>query len=118
MVQGRSLLWCAHRFALFENALKALCATIWVDEWRRKRILQKTTPAGGWAAPRRRLSSGGVGPDVAGTSSATSTTSRASNGTITRRWVLFVGADRSSGQAMWWMTSVRTGRRGIAVAGL
>ena len=47
MVQGRSLLWCAHHFALFENALKALGATIRVDERRREPILQKTTPAGG-----------------------------------------------------------------------
>ena len=33
--QGGSLLWCAHHFALFENALKALGATIRVDERHR-----------------------------------------------------------------------------------
>jgi hypothetical protein len=47
MVQGRSVLWCAEHFALFENALKALDAIIRVDERRREPILQKTTPAGG-----------------------------------------------------------------------
>jgi|GEM_PF-918471 hypothetical protein len=46
MVQGRSVLWCAEHFTLFENALKALGATIGVDERRREPILQKT-PAGG-----------------------------------------------------------------------
>jgi len=35
MVQGRSLLWCPEHFALFEDALKALGATIRVDERRR-----------------------------------------------------------------------------------
>jgi hypothetical protein len=35
MVQGRSLRWCAHYFALFENALKALGDTIRVHERRR-----------------------------------------------------------------------------------
>lgn len=47
MVQGRSLRWCAHHFALFENALTALGATIGVDERRCDPILQKATPADG-----------------------------------------------------------------------
>ena len=47
MVQGHSVLWCAEHFTLFENALKALGATIGVDERRREPILQKTTPASG-----------------------------------------------------------------------
>jgi hypothetical protein len=35
LVQGRSLRWCAHHFALLENALNALGATIRVDQRRR-----------------------------------------------------------------------------------
>jgi len=33
--QGGSLLWCAHHFAFFEDALNASGATILVDERRR-----------------------------------------------------------------------------------
>ena len=32
MMQGGSLLWCAHHFAFFEHALDASGATILVDE--------------------------------------------------------------------------------------
>jgi hypothetical protein len=32
MMQGGSLLWCAHHFAFFEDALDAFGATILVDE--------------------------------------------------------------------------------------
>lgn len=32
MLQGGSLLWCAHHFAFFEDALDAFGATILVDE--------------------------------------------------------------------------------------
>src|SRR5665811_186948 len=35
MMQGGSLLWCAHHFAFFEDALNAFGATILVDERRR-----------------------------------------------------------------------------------
>jgi len=35
MTQGGSLLWCAHHFAFFEDALNAHGATILVDERRR-----------------------------------------------------------------------------------
>ena len=35
MMQGGSLLWCAHHFAVFEDALNAFGATILVDERRR-----------------------------------------------------------------------------------
>lgn len=35
MLQGGSLLWCAHHFAFFEDALNAFGATILVDERRR-----------------------------------------------------------------------------------
>ena len=35
MMQGGSLLWCAHHFAFFEEALNAHGATIVVDERRR-----------------------------------------------------------------------------------
>jgi hypothetical protein len=34
MMQGGSLLWCAHHFAFFEDALDAFGATILVDERR------------------------------------------------------------------------------------
>ena len=34
-MQGGSLLWCAHNFAFFEDALNAFGATILVDERRR-----------------------------------------------------------------------------------
>jgi hypothetical protein len=33
-MQGGSLLWCAHHFALFEDALKAFGVTVLVDERR------------------------------------------------------------------------------------
>jgi hypothetical protein len=32
MLQGGSLLWCAHHFAFFQDALNAFGATILVDE--------------------------------------------------------------------------------------
>jgi len=32
MMRGGSLLWCAHRFVFFEDALDALGATILVDQ--------------------------------------------------------------------------------------
>ena len=32
MMQGGSLLWCGHHFALFEDALNAVGATILIDE--------------------------------------------------------------------------------------
>jgi len=51
MVQGRSLLWCAHHFALFENALKALGATLRVDERCRADPLEDDA---GWWIRRRR----------------------------------------------------------------
>jgi hypothetical protein len=35
MMQGGSLLWCAHHFASFKDALNASGATILVDERRR-----------------------------------------------------------------------------------
>ena len=35
LLQGGSLLWCAHHFAFFEDALNAFGATILVDERRR-----------------------------------------------------------------------------------
>ena len=35
IMQGGSLLWCAHHFAFFQDALKAFGATILVDERRR-----------------------------------------------------------------------------------
>ena len=35
MMQGGSLLWCAHHFAFFEDALNVFGATILVDERRR-----------------------------------------------------------------------------------
>jgi hypothetical protein len=35
LIQGGSLLWCAHHFAAFEKALDAFGATISVDERRR-----------------------------------------------------------------------------------
>jgi hypothetical protein len=35
IMQGRSLLWCAHHFAFFQDALNAFGATILVDERRR-----------------------------------------------------------------------------------
>jgi hypothetical protein len=34
MLQGGSLLWCAHHFAFFEDALDAFGATILMDERR------------------------------------------------------------------------------------
>ena len=34
MIHGGSLIWCAHHFAFFEDALKSLGATILVDERR------------------------------------------------------------------------------------
>lgn len=34
MIHGGSLLWCAHHFAFFEDALNACGATILVDERR------------------------------------------------------------------------------------
>ena len=34
-MQGGSLLWCAHHFAFFQDALKAVGATVLVDERRR-----------------------------------------------------------------------------------
>ena len=34
MLRGGSLLWCAHHFAYFEDALEALGATILMDERR------------------------------------------------------------------------------------
>ena len=34
MMQGGSLLWCAHHFAFFEDALDAFGATLLVDERR------------------------------------------------------------------------------------
>ena len=34
-MKGGSLLWCAHHFAFFEDALNAFGATILVDERRR-----------------------------------------------------------------------------------
>src|SRR5665647_1323928 len=37
MMQGGSLLWCAHHFAFFEDALNAFGAAILVDERRRRR---------------------------------------------------------------------------------
>jgi hypothetical protein len=39
LLQGGSLRWCGHHFALFEDALNASGATILVDERRRKPIL-------------------------------------------------------------------------------
>jgi len=42
MMQGGSLLWCAHHFAFFEDALNAFGATILVDERRRSPILDRT----------------------------------------------------------------------------
>jgi hypothetical protein len=35
MMQGGSLLWCAHHFAFFEGALNVFGVTILVDERRR-----------------------------------------------------------------------------------
>jgi hypothetical protein len=35
MMQGGSLLWCAHHFAVFRDALNSAGATILVDERRR-----------------------------------------------------------------------------------
>ena len=35
MMPGNSLLWCAHHFAFFEDALNAFGVTILVDERRR-----------------------------------------------------------------------------------
>jgi hypothetical protein len=32
MMQGGSLLWCGHHFALFEDALNAVGANILIDE--------------------------------------------------------------------------------------
>jgi len=37
LIHGGSLLWCAHHFALFEDALGAFGATILVDERLRSR---------------------------------------------------------------------------------
>jgi hypothetical protein len=34
LMQGGSLLWCAHHFAFFEDALDAFGATLLVDERR------------------------------------------------------------------------------------
>ena len=34
IMQGGSLLWCAHHFAFFQDALNAVGATILVDERR------------------------------------------------------------------------------------
>jgi hypothetical protein len=35
VMQGGSLLWCAHHFASFQDALNAFGATVLVDERRR-----------------------------------------------------------------------------------
>ena len=44
MMQGGSLLWCAHHFAFFEDALNAFGATILVDERRRSPIAHRRHP--------------------------------------------------------------------------
>jgi hypothetical protein len=46
MMQGGSLLWCAHHFAFFEDALNAFGATILVDERRRSPIRLRDIVAG------------------------------------------------------------------------
>jgi hypothetical protein len=55
MMPGNSLLWCAHHFAFFEEALDASGAAIRVDErpWYRKLSWARQSAYGRWRGDRQ-----------------------------------------------------------------